>query len=201
MLKSIFFDFDGVLSNTFSVHLEEIRKFFDCDLSEQEYRDMHNGNFSEHTISRLNGVDWLAYRDYIHSRISSLNMDNAMKYVLENLKERYAFAVVSSGSGGHITSFLEKNGVENYFDEILGVEFHTSKKEKFQHLLLKYDISSEEALFVTDTLGDILEANEIGIPTVAVMFGFHNRETLKKGNPLAIIERPKELLKIVKEYA
>ena len=43
-----------------------------------------------------------------------------------------------------------------------------------------------------------LEANEVGIGTIAVDFGYHERERLQKGNPLKIISRFEELIETVK---
>ena len=54
-------------------------------------------------------------------------------------------------------------------------------------MLNKHRLAFNECIFITDTLGDILESNEIGVRTIAVDFGFHDREVLKKGNPVAII--------------
>ena len=51
---------------------------------------------------------------------------------------------------------------------------------------------------MTDTLGDILTANKIGINTIAVDFGFHKKERLKKGNPLKIISKFEDLLGLIK---
>ena len=60
-------------------------------------------------------------------------------------------------------------------------------------ILNRYRCTAEECLSITDTLGDIVEANVLDIPTIAILDGFHKFETLKKGKPLAIIKSLKEI--------
>ncbi len=47
---------------------------------------------------------------------------------------------------------------------------------------------------ITDTLGDLKEANQTGIKTIAVTWGVHQREKLKAGSPTVIIEEPTDLV-------
>ncbi|MFZ3015756.1 MAG: HAD hydrolase-like protein, partial [Minisyncoccia bacterium] len=51
----------------------------------------------------------------------------------------------------------------------------------------------KDVVFITDSLGDILEGNECGVKSIGVTWGLHGRETLKKGNPVAIIDDPRDL--------
>jgi phosphoglycolate phosphatase-like HAD superfamily hydrolase len=199
-MKAILFDFDGVLHNTFDAHLEKIRAFSGYPLTEQEYRDMHMGNFHGHSVDALREVDWLAYRDFVRKHFSNLVMDNAVKETLLALRETLDLFIVSSGGENVIRGYLEKNGASEFFREILGREFHTSKIEKFQHIFRQHGFESNDSVYVTDTLGDILEAREAGLDSIAVDFGFHPRETLEKGNPYMIISDFRDLITIAQEY-
>ncbi|MBU1557929.1 hypothetical protein KKC45_03125 [Patescibacteria group bacterium] len=55
-------------------------------------------------------------------------------------------------------------------------------------------------MFITDTLGDIREASEMDIKSIGVTWGFHNRETLKRGNPFNIAEKPEDLSSAIDNY-
>ena len=83
----------------------------------------------------------------------------------------------------------------NYFKEILGLKKHKSKVKKFEYLFQTYKLKSEDCIFITDTLGDILEGNKVNVRTIAVDFGFHEKERLEKGNPFKIISSFEELEK------
>jgi len=72
-----------------------------------------------------------------------------------------------------------------------------SKVEKFKYLFKKYKLKPEDCIFITDTLGDILEGNKVGVRTIAVDFGFHKRDRLEKGKPFKIVSSFDEILKVI----
>lgn len=199
-MKAILFDFDGVVHDTFSLHRKMISDFSGYELSEQEYRDMHNGNFHGHAVEALKNVDWKAYRDYARKHIEDLVMDDHVRETLRELGEKFDLYIVSSGGETIIARYLEKNGVLDLFTEILGMEFHRSKIEKFQYLFEKYGLNPENSIFVTDTLGDVLEANHLGLRSIAIDSGFHTRETLEKGNPFRIVSDFREITTVIQAY-
>ena len=94
--------------------------------------------------------------------------------------------------------YFENNDFTHIFKEILASESHKSKIEKFKILFNKYNLDANSCIFVTDTLGDILEGNKAGIKSIACTFGFHDEETLKKGNPFKIISNFKEIRQTIK---
>ena len=42
-------------------------------------------------------------------------------------------------------------------------------------------------------MGDIIEAEKCGVRSIGVTWGLHGRETLEKGNPVTIIDDPRDL--------
>ena len=68
-----------------------------------------------------------------------------------------------------------------------------SKVIKINGLLKKYGHDPKDALFITDTLGDIRDGTACGVATIGVTWGNHDRETLKKGEPYAIVDTVPEL--------
>ena len=79
----------------------------------------------------------------------------------------------------------------------MGQETDDSKKKKFQMILDQYELKKDETIFITDTLGDIIEANDIGLKTISIDSGFHNREHLSQGRPFAIISSLEEIAPII----
>jgi phosphoglycolate phosphatase len=61
---------------------------------------------------------------------------------------------------------------------------------------LKYGIDRERTFYIGDTTGDILEAREAGVQTVAVTWGWHSREKLVAVHPDFLVDRPEELLRM-----
>ena len=91
---------------------------------------------------------------------------------------------------------LDRFGFDPYFREIFGSDFLFSKKEKIDHALEKYGIPREKAFYIGDTAGDIVEARAAGVRSVAVTWGWHDRERLVAVRPDFLIDTPEGLLTI-----
>jgi len=105
--------------------------------------------------------------------------------------------IVSSSSTKCINDFLLKEKIDN-FSDVLGTDIHKSKIIKINTLLEKYNINPNDAVFITDSLGDILEGNVCGVKSIGVTWGIHPKENLEKGNPIAVISDPRDLLECIK---
>ena len=62
----------------------------------------------------------------------------------------------------------------------------------------KYGLTSEECVFVGDSEPDVLTAQNAGMVSVAVSWGFRSAEQLKELNPDHLIHHPGELMEILK---
>ena len=199
MRKFIFFDFDGVLHNTFEFHLERIENILGVALTEEEYRAMHDGNFYKEPSGKTKQVDWVHYTKSIEAEQRKLEMRPDVYEHIQQLAEEYSLLLVSSGGRGPIEGYLEKNGALQYFVDGLYREDSLSKLEKFETLFARYDAHPTNSMFVTDTLGDILEAHEVGLRSIGVSFGFHNKERLEKGNPYKVVDAWEEIPEAISE--
>jgi len=197
MKQEIIFDFDGVVHDTFHFHLGRVRRFFGIELSEQDFRDMHNGNFYESVPKALINADWEAYRDHIAPEFVTLEMSDRIKDVIGSLSKQHRLHVVSAGETGIISEYLEHNGMRGCFADILGGDVHRLKVFKIRYLRGQYGIGQGMLFFVTDTVGDILEVRGEDVRTVAIDTGYHDRTTLEKGNPHHIISHLSELKAIL----
>jgi phosphoglycolate phosphatase len=197
-IKAIIFDFDGVIHNTFNFHREKVGEFTGVQLSESEFRDIHNGNFFKNKNNHLKDIDWQSYRDFIYESQTTLIVESETKDILLALNKTYDLFIITSGGKKNILDYLKNNYIAEVFKEVFGLEAQTSKIDKFNLLFQKYSLTPNNCIFITDTLGDILEANKIKIKTIAVDFGYHSRETLERGKPFKIISSLREILEIVK---
>ena len=120
-----------------------------------------------------------------------------MPEVLQKLSENFELIIISSTLTAPIKEILEKEDLNKYFTEIMGNDVHKSKIEKIKMVFDKYQTNPGECVFITDTLGDIKEANHMNVKSIAVSWGFNHRETLEKGNPMKIVNDPEELLSVL----
>ena len=123
-----------------------------------------------------------------------------MRDFLERLRRRWRLHIVSSNREGALAVYLRNNDLEHIFEEVLGLETDKSKVRKFKLLFEKHGFSNRDCLFVTDTLGDIREAHQVGVETIAVDFGFHDRARLSKGAPSAIVSDFDELFRQIEKH-
>lgn len=194
-MHTIVFDFDGVIHDTFDLAFKINVSIFGEDLTKDQYRDFFNGNIFKSTTPDQNKK----FFEMQNKSFQSLKMDNNIKQNLEKLSELYSLFIISSNQEKTLHNYLKNNNSSHIFKEILGAETHHSKVHKFNYLFEKYNLLSDDCVFVTDTLGDILEGNKVPVRTIAVDFGFHERERLEKGNPYKIVSSFGEIIEIVKD--
>ncbi|MCK5081052.1 MAG: HAD family hydrolase [Candidatus Moranbacteria bacterium] len=192
-VKAIIFDFDGVIVDSFSANYGASSLFF-YDLEEEEYKARFFGNIYQSKIDKKRKKTSVNYFEEYERRLLAISPGKNVLKTLERLKEKRLLFINSSTPEDSLEKYLEKYSLNNLFDEILGYNFSKSKVKKFKHLFNKYKLQPQDCIFVTDTLGDIKEANEVKLKTIAVDFGFHNSEILKRGKPFKIISDFEDLL-------
>lgn len=202
MKKLLLFDFDGVLVDSLSLYeksvnicLERIGK--PLIASREEFLDLFEDNFFTAIAKR--GVDVGEFMAASKAVTPTLNYGlvrpvTELIPVLAELKQRHGMIIISSNSSFAIRLMLAKFGFDPYFDDVLGADFNFSKIEKILYAKGHYGTNGGHTLYVCDTAGDVREAREAGVKTVAVTWGWHPRERLERARPDAIIEIPEDLL-------
>lgn len=189
--KLVIFDFDGVLVESLDLWFR-VTQTVSPGLSKEEYAAMSHGNYIDALVTKKFSYTDESLEEY-KINLLDIAMPLPVREFIKNHYDTYQFAIVSSGREMTIDAFLAKEGIGEYFSDILGYETHKNKTVKLLDLIFKYGRDSKEAVFVTDTLGDIIEANEANIKSIGVLWGLHDRETLMRGNPEIIVEKPNEL--------
>lgn len=197
MMKVILFDFDGVIADTFSFCYRIIhsRDF----VTEDEYRARFEGNIND--TPKQARRDLSKPFDFIGPYTEALmacKPNHGLSEVIQELARTHDLLIISSTITEPIARFLHLYGLDTFFREILGNDVEKSKVKKIQNVLQRYEIGPEETVFITDTLGDIREARECDVQSIAVTWGFHDRNTLQKGDPYAIVSHPREILETIR---
>lgn len=119
--------------------------------------------------------------------------------VIKELHKDNRMVVISSTISSPIQDYLNKHDLSRYFDKIYGGDVHKSKILKVKMAFAEFNLIAGDCLFITDTLGDMREAAKVGVRSIGVTWGFQRRDTLQKGNPIAIVDSPEELLSVIKK--
>ena len=202
MTKLFLFDFDGVLVDSLALYEKSVnvcleRIGHNPIASREEFLDLFEDNFYSAITKR--GVDVGQFMAASKAVTPTLDYSVTRPFtnlipVLAELKKRHGLVIISSNSSFAIRLMLAKFGFEPYFDDILGADFNFSKIEKILYVKGHYGTNGGHTFYVCDTAGDIREAREAGVKTVAVTWGWHPRERLERAKPDAIIEKPEDLL-------
>jgi len=195
MIKNIIFDFDGVIHDTYDIALS-INKNLDPTYTEEDLINHFKGNLREGKKKMINASTFFEMQE---KEFEKLIIDESIKKELLRLNKDYNFYIITSNSENTLKRYLDRNNLSDLFIEVLGYETHRLKAEKFKMLIKNSGLSKESCIFVTDTLGDIIEANQVEIKTIAVDFGFHSKEVLEEGKPFKIISDFSQIGSILEE--
>lgn len=198
------FDFDGVLADSLDLYADAVARCLDrigtpIITDKEGYLALFDGNFYESMAAR--GVDLAAFAQAADEILPTIDYDAMKPFsglipVLATLQRDHLLAVVSSNGSRTIRKMLRRFGFDPYFEEVFGFEFLFSKKEKIGHALKKYRVAPQKAFYIGDTAGDIREARSAGIRSVAVTWGWHDRQRLLAAGPDFLIDSPEELLTV-----
>ena len=202
--KFILFDFDGVIADSFRPAFE-IQKMICPHLTEDIYRKRFEGNINDweepinvHTEECRHDIDF--FTEYIPRMKKEVQIVPGMKDVVIELEKNYILIVISSTITSPIKEFLEGHDLANHFAQIMGNDVHTSKVEKMKIVFEKYNVEATDCVFITDTLGDMHEAEKMGVGAIGITWGFHALETLLRGKPFRLVEKPNDLLTAAVDY-
>ncbi len=199
--KLVLFDFDGVLVNTADL-CYKIHQDANSGLTKERYKELTSYSWEE-VIEKLRVEEGYKrppdFDTHYENGLITLSIHDILLGTISVLTQKYILAIVSSSMSSSIRTFLEKEKAAAYFKDVLGSDVHISKVKKIKMILEREGVAPVNVVFITDTLGDIRDATECGVKTIAVTWGFQERETLQKGNPAAILDNPAELLETIEK--
>lgn len=171
---------DGVLFDSIGFAKESFLKGHP-GMTDEMYREMGMGNFYEEMekyahLKTPETEEEAAKRKAVYAETKSRTpMFDGTKELLISLHgSGYVLVLNTNAYERNCLPLLERSGIMPLFSLIAAAELSKSKVEKFRLIDEKYGFSKEDTLFITDSLGDVREADEAGIPTVAVTWGIHD---------------------------
>ena len=134
-----------------------------------------------------------------HSRDETGPYEGIMELLQALLDMGIRTAVVSNKPDPAVKK-LAAECFDNLFDAAAGEQAGIRRKpapDMVNAVLQDFGIAPEEALYIGDTEIDIETAANTGMPCVCVSWGFRPVEFLKSLHPMAIIDKPMELLNLL----
>lgn len=207
--KIIIFDLDGVLFDSTAIAEKNMLDLYP-DITNEMHKEVLTGNFHEE-VAKLTIPRKIETEEEKKIRQSQYSKDKSKVLMYEGMKELlihlhskgYILILNTSALDRNCLPLLENQNIKDLFDFLATAEISKSKVEKFKMIEDKYTTPKEDVLFITDTLGDIREADIANIPTVAVTWGTHDRSYFNREpheNLIGIADSVSELRAFIEKH-
>lgn len=206
MIKSVVFDWSGVLSDDLAAVFEASNELITNKggkrLSEKEWREQYELPWMN--FYKKLGVEYSEQEGYeawskaFPKYSYKIKAFPHAKKILDWLKQKGIKSVVLSS---HSTEFLLKELKEYGFEGLISdVEASVGdKRKKIDELVSRNEIERKTSVYVGDMRHDIETAREAEVKSVAVLCGYETREQLETEKPDFIIEDVSELPALIEK--
>ncbi|MBO4458322.1 MAG: HAD-IA family hydrolase [Butyrivibrio sp.] len=209
--KNLLFDLDGTLTDSSEgITKCAIYAFEKMHMTPPDINELYTFigpplgySFTKHGVDEKDKDKAVAIYRERYSTIGKF--ENApypgMTELLKKLKdEGYKLYVATSKLEKLAVEVLDHFNMTEYFDEIAGSTKDGSREKKedvIQYLLDKIGATKDGTVMIGDTNFDVLGAAELGIPCIAVTWGFGDNDEMKKAGAVALVSSMDELYNAV----
>ncbi|RLE79456.1 MAG: hypothetical protein DRJ51_07745 [Thermoprotei archaeon] len=217
MIRAVIFDLDGTLlimklkvreaKERLIQRLKEIGvniDRIDPKLSTEEIilETMKEYGFSRNYLMKL--VDE-SYIPYELQAAEAAELREGVKEVLKELKAvGFKLAVASNSARRGVHLALENVSIKDLFDVIVTRSDVNRMKPDgalIAETLRRLNVKPSEAVYIGDTVHDILAARRVGVKSIAISGGAHSISLILNSKPDILIKDIKELPRVLKELA
>lgn len=209
MSHLVLFDFDGTLADSLVVALDVYNGVArELGVPVISADDAALRRMSPREALRSRGIPlWKvprlvsAVRDGLRSRMDEIPLFPGIDAAVHALVgEGLRCGIVSSNARENVEACLGRHGVVDL--EVLGAGTSLfGKASMLAKVLKKTGVAPANAIYVGDEVRDIVAAREVGMRSVAVSWGFADREALAQERPSAIVDDVADLARAVTAIA
>ena len=212
--KAIIFDLDGTLLNSLTDIADSVNlvlKKYDLPVHSIEDYKLFIGNGIEKLVERalpsdISKSDFDKYLTEIKSVYEKNQITKTKPYdgiieMLKTLNDKGVSINILSNKPIDFTKMVVEHFLGNIkFDNVLGAREGIPKKPNPQAVFEIIDnlkLNKEEVLYVGDTGTDMQTAENAGLKSVGVLWGFRGLEELMENNADYIIEETSKIIEII----
>jgi len=217
-VKALLFDVDGTLSDSDDRMVEVIGHklgFLKRVISEENLQKFARGivHFAERPGNWLLEVaDWLSLDHLIAKYLDRQELKRNLPAehfpvipgivpMLEELSQKYPFAIVTARNEITTRQFLSHNNLEPYFPLVISSQTCQRTKpfaDPLLHAAEILDIPIENCLMIGDTVTDVRAAKAAGAQSLSVLCGFGKEKDLRRAGTDKILPTTSLLAKFLK---
>lgn len=203
-VKTIIFDFDGTIANTFDPIIDiynSIAPKYNCKIVTPQERIQIKDQRPQDAFKSFNVTRFkIPFIVYEVRRILRQEIKDTPPYegILEALivikNAGFRLGIMTSNSKKNVALFLKENEIDTLFDFIYSGRNLFNKADVLRKLLRKENLEKNNCFYIGDETRDIEATQKIGLPIISVSWGFNSEEALQKLHPIAIAHTPKDLV-------
>ena len=207
-IKVIIFDFDGTIADSLDTLVTITNRlaaeFGYKQTAPDELAQIRNLSSREIVMQSGISIFKLPFllkrvKENLHNEIQHLTPIIGIKEALIQLKhEGNQLGILTSNSEENVRSFLKNQDMEELFSFVYSETTLFSKHKLIRKFMKRNFLSPEEIVYVGDETRDIESAKKINIKAIAVSWGFNSEEVLAKHKPDFLIQKPSELINIMR---
>ena len=219
MLKAIVFDLDGTLADTLPAMLNALNYMLDCygiaRIDKTKMLTFINGTVEDFVTSVLpagiveNQEDKQkaikCYEEFYSKTYCETNKCyDGMQEVLEELSENHILAILSNKQQDYVDKLGRQLFRKGMFSQMLGAQMGIPGKPDptgMKNLLAKLGVRNEEAIYIGDSEVDILTAQNAGIQSISVSWGYRSAAYLRAHGAISVVDDPTELIRVIKSMS
>jgi phosphoglycolate phosphatase-like HAD superfamily hydrolase len=205
-MKTVVFDFDGTIADTFGVGLDIF------------YHLTGRGQIPKGEIDRLRGMSFIMAvralkipfwkaplllskgRKELARRMNEIDPFYGVDDAIRELKKQgYTLHIISLNSEGNIWKFLKEHQLEDCFASVHGKARLRGKTRTVRRLMAANDITPNDIVYIGDETRDVEAARRANVRAIAVSWGYNNLHILEQSKPEALVFDPSEISEAVKE--
>ena len=205
-VKSVIFDFDGTIANSFAATLRianALAPTFGYRPAGLEEVEVMRG-WTYRQIAAELGVPWhkipiiaARIRKELSANIAQLETFDGLPSVLTELHTRgFGLGILTSNSKANVERFLAARGLKQ-FQFVSTSASVWGKKRRLEALLRSHRLHAGEVAYVGDEVRDIEATKPLAIRMIAVGWGYAAPAALAAHSPDHLINDPSELLDIL----
>lgn len=204
-MANVIVDFDGTIADSLPVIIDLFKKWSKQESITTEEVETFRSMAAKDVVRavgvplwRVPGLLARGRKDFA-KYIDKIDVFKGMPETIAKMhKKGHKLYLMSSNSKQNVQKYLELHEIDMYFEGIYGNAGLFSKARAMKKIIKRHRIERANCYSIGDEARDIEAAKKAGITSIAVTWGFNNKEILKTYNPNYIISSPSEIIKLVK---
>ena len=208
MSRTLIFDFDGTIADSLDISLSIVQKLVSrfgnkqrFGIAKAELRKMDVKSFM-----RQIGVPWYRIpaavdlaRNELRQHVDTIRIFDGMKSAIDSLRQSFSLGILTTNKVETVQQELRNNAVEvSAFRFIVGGGSIFGKTKILRQIRRRENLKKANMVYIGDEIRDIQAARKFQIATVAVSWGFNDKEVLLAQQPDHLVDKPNELISLFK---